>query len=130
MLESKCFVDPLSAPFSRRGSDMAFANANNGASQFGKNTLYLMSCRGGGSAMMNLGAQNGCRQVALELLAGGQKLPTVISTTEAEVILESKKGSVRFCIGERKLILGEGKDGSRLPRASWGLARRGQSSQL
>ena len=111
MLESKCFVDPLSAPFSRRGSDMAFANANNGASQFGKNTLYLMSCRGGGSAMTNLGAQNGCRQVALELMAGGQKLPTVISTTESEVILESNKGSVRFCIGERKLILGEGKDG-------------------
>ena len=111
MLESKCFVDPLSAPFSRRGSDMAFANANNGASQYGKNTLYLMSCRGGGSAMTNLGAQNGCRQVALELMDRGQKLPTVISTTEAEVILESNQGSVRFCIGERKLILGEGKDG-------------------
>ena len=83
MLESKCFVDPLSAPFSRRGSDMAFANANNGDSQYGKNTLYLMTCRGGVNAAA-FGSQNGCRQVALELLAGGQKLPTVISTTEAE----------------------------------------------
>ena len=75
MLESKCFVDPLSAPFSRRGSDMAFANANNGASQFGKNTLYLMSCRGGGSAMMNLGAQNGCRQVAWSCWRAGRSCP-------------------------------------------------------
>ncbi len=110
MLQAKCFVDPLSAPFSRRGSDMAFANANNGGSQYGKNTLYLMTCRGGVNAAA-FGAQNGCRQVTLELLDQGQKLPTVISTTEAEVILESQKGSARFCIGERKVILGKGTDG-------------------
>ena len=61
MLQAKCFVDPLSAPFSRRGSDMAFANANNGDSQFGKNTLYLMSCRGGGSGLCR-GAGRRCGQ--------------------------------------------------------------------
>ncbi len=111
MLECKCFVDPLSTPFSRRGSYLAFANKNEGDSQFGKNTLYLTTCKGGGSGMSNLNSQNSCRQMSTELLWKGQRLPTVISTTPAEVILQSEKGSARFCIAEKSLILGRGTDG-------------------
>ena len=111
MLECKCFVDPLSTPFSRRGSYLAFANKNEGDSQFGKNTLYLTTCKGGGSGMSNLNSQNSCRQMSMELLWKGQRLPTVISTTPAEVILQSEKGSARFCIAEKSLILGRGTDG-------------------
>ncbi len=111
MLKSKCFVDPLEAPFSRRGSDLGFANANKGGTQFAKNSLYIMSCRGNIGSMGSVGNQNACRQVALDLMEGGRRLPTVIHTTEAEVILESLKGSVRFCIGERRLILGKSSDG-------------------
>lgn len=111
MLESKCFVDPLSTPFSRRGSYLAFANKNEGDSQFGKNTLYLATCKGGGSGMSNLNSQNSCRQISMELHKDGHRLPTVISTTPAEVILQSDKGSARFCIAEKCLMLGRGTDG-------------------
>ncbi len=111
MLQSKCFVDPLSTPFSRRGSYLAFANRNEGEAQFGKNALYLMTCKGGGAGMSNLNSQNSCRQVSLELLWEGKKLPTVISTTPTEVILECAKGSARFCIAEEYLMLGKGCDG-------------------
>ncbi len=111
MLASTCFVDPLSTPFSRRGSYLAFANRNEGTPQYGKNALYLMTCKGGGAGMSNLNAQNSCRQVALELLWEGRKLPTVISTTPTEVILECAKGSARFCIAEEYLMLGKGTDG-------------------
>ena len=76
MLECKCFVDPLSTPFSRRGSYLAFANKNEGDSQFGKNTLYLTTCKGGGSGMSNLNSQNSCRQMSMELLWKGQRPPT------------------------------------------------------
>ena len=111
MLESKCFVDPLSTPFSRRGSYLAFANKNEGDPQFGKNTLYLTTCKGGGSGMSNLNSQNSCRQMSMELMQNGRRLPTVISTTPVEVILQSEKGSARFCIAEKSLILGRGTDG-------------------
>ena len=111
MLKSKCFVDPLSTPFSRRGSYLAFANKNDGESQFGKNTLYLTTCKGGGSGMADLNSQNSCRQISIELLDNGRRLPTVISTPPAEVILQSVKGSARFCIAEKSLVLGRGADG-------------------
>lgn len=111
MKESTCFVDLLSTPFSRRGSYLAFANKNEGEVQFGKNALYLATCKGGGSGMSNLNAQNSCRQVALELMSKGHKLPTVISTTPSEVILESNLGSARFCLGEKALAMGRCEDG-------------------
>jgi len=124
LLESSCFVDLLSTPFSRRGSYLAFANRNNGDSQFGKNTLYLATCKGGGSGMSDLNAQNSCRQVSMELIHEGQCLPTVISTTPAEVILQSEKGCARFCIAEKSLILGKSTDGLSLrlgtPRGIFG----------
>lgn len=111
MLQSKCFVDPLSTPFSRRGSYLGFANRNDGDAQFGKNALYLMTCKGGGSGMSDLNSPNSCRQVSLELISEGKRLPTVISTTESEVILQSQKGEARFCIAEKSLILGKSTDG-------------------
>ena len=111
MIESKCFVDPLSTPFSRRGSYLAFADKNDGEPELGKRTLYLTTCKGGGSGMANLGAQNSCRQVPMELLENGEVLPSLISTTPSEVILQSEKGSARFCIAEKSLILGRCTDG-------------------
>lgn len=111
MKESACFVDLLSTPFSRRGSYLAFANKNDGDVQFGKNALYLATAKGGGTGMANLNSQNSCRQVALELQWNGRKLPTIISTTPSEVILESEKGSARFCLAEKALAMGRCEDG-------------------
>ncbi len=126
MLKSSCFVDPLSTPMSRRGSYLAFANRNEGTPQFGKNTLYLTTAKGGGAGMSDLNSQNSCRQVSMELLWEGKRLPTVISTTPAEAILQSEKGSARFCLAEKSLMLGRGSDGLSLqlstPRGGFGAA--------
>ena len=111
MLEGTYFIDPLQAPLSRRGSYLALANRNGGIPQFGKTTLYLSSVKIGGSGMTNLNSQNSCRQVALELMWEGKVLPSVISTTATEAILQTEKGSARFCIAEKALMMGKGTDG-------------------
>lgn len=109
MLKSSLFVNLLDAPYSRRGSYLAFANDNHGDDMIGKCTLWLCNCRITGAVSMD--QSNGFRQVKLELVKDGKPLPSVISTTPYEVILESKYGSVRFCIGERKLVMCRGEDG-------------------
>ncbi|MDR2356846.1 MAG: hypothetical protein LBD92_01990 [Oscillospiraceae bacterium] len=106
------FVDLLEAPFSRRGSFLAFANDVKGEDLIGKCTLWLCNCRINMNAMSSdLNASNGFRQVKLELVKDGKTLPALISTTPYEVVLESRHGSVRFCIGERKLVMCGGEDG-------------------
>lgn len=109
MLKSKLFVNLLDAPFSRRGSYLAFANDNNGEDMLGKCTLWLCNCRITGAVSMD--RSNGFRQVKLELVKDDKVLPCVISTTPYEVILESAHGSIRFCIGEKKLVMCRGEDG-------------------
>ncbi|MDR1217291.1 MAG: hypothetical protein LBJ99_01760, partial [Oscillospiraceae bacterium] len=111
MLEPKNFVDLLDAPYSRRGSYMAFANSPNGENLYGKSTLWLCNCRILGGAMSNLDKPNGFRQVRLDAVKDGVALPCVISTTQSEVILETRHGSIRFCIGERKLVMARSDDG-------------------
>ena len=54
MLKANCFIDLLDTPMGRRNSYLCFANANEGGSQFGKNTLYLATCKSGGSGMADL----------------------------------------------------------------------------
>ena len=106
------FVNPLEAPFSRRGSFFAFANSTNGQDLIGKCTLWLCNCRIIMNAMsMDFNANNGFRQIKLELVKDGKALPALISTTPYEVILSSRRGSVRFVIGERKLVMCRGEDG-------------------
>ncbi|MBQ6603340.1 MAG: hypothetical protein IJH99_08075 [Eubacterium sp.] len=111
MLKPNCFIDLLDTPMGRRNSYLCFANANEGGSQFGKNTLYLATCKSGGSGMVDLMRPNTCRQIKLELFKHGQKLPTVIDTTESEVILRSDAGSIRFCIAGTSLVYAKGTDG-------------------
>ncbi|NLO47000.1 MAG: hypothetical protein GX111_01560 [Clostridiales bacterium] len=108
MIKSSLFVDLLDAPYSRRGSFLAFANDNHGEDLYGKCTLWLCNCR---ISSYDMSKSNGFRQVKLELVKDGTVLPCVISTTPYEVILESVWGSVRFCIGERKLVMCRGTDG-------------------
>ena len=106
------FVNLLEAPFSRRGSYFTFANSTNGQDLIGKCTLWLCNCRINMMAMsMDMNASNGFRQVKLELVKNGKALPALISTTPYEVILSSRHGSVRFAIGERKLVMCRGEDG-------------------
>ena len=106
------FVDMLAAPFSRRGSFIAFANSTNGQDLIGKCTLWLCNCRIMMNAMsMDMNANNGFRQIRLELVKDGKVLPALISTTPYEVILSSRRGSVKFVIGERKLVMCTGSDG-------------------
>ncbi len=106
-----CFIDPLSTPLGRRSSYLCFANANKGEQMLGKSTLYLSTCRGGGSGMSNLDAPNNCRVIPLELIKDGVVLPSVISSTASEVVLESQWGSARFCIAEKHLALCKSTDG-------------------
>lgn len=105
-----CFIDPLDTPLGRRSSYLCFANDNKGEPQLGKSTLYLSTCRGGGSGMADLNAPNHCRAVKLELFRE-RALPAVISDTVSEVILESEAGAVRCCIADKKLVLIKGTDG-------------------
>ena len=106
-----CFIDPLSTPLGRRSSYLCFANDNKGEQMIGKSTLYLSTCRGGGTGMANLDAPNSCRAIPLELMKDGVVLPAVISTTASEVILESRCGSARFCLAEKHLALCKVEDG-------------------
>ncbi len=110
MLQSSYFIDLLQAPLSRRGSHLALANRNGGVSQFGKTTLHLSSVKSGGS-MGSMNAQSTSRQVALELVSGAQALPSALSSTPFEAILQTQKGSARFCIAEKCLMMGRGEDG-------------------
>ena len=92
MLEAKNFISLSDAPFSRRGSYLGFFMDPNGVELYGKPKLYISNVRGNGPY----------RQIQAQIIKDGQPLPTVISSTESEVILESEAGSFRFCIGERK----------------------------
>ncbi len=62
MRQSKLFVNLLDAPYSRRGSYMAFANDNYGEDLFGKCTLWLCNCRITGISFDSINAGNGFRQ--------------------------------------------------------------------
>ena len=101
MLEAKNFISLSDAPFSRRGSYLGFFMDTNGVELFGKPKLFISNVRGNGPY----------RQIQAQIVKDGHALPTVISTTESEVILESVEGSFRFCIGERKFIRIRGTDG-------------------
>lgn len=101
MLEPTNFISLSDAPFSRRGSYLAFFNAPHGEQMLGKPVLYISNIRGNGPY----------RQIKAEIVKDGVSLPTVISTTESEVILESTAGEFRFCIGEAKFVRIYGKDG-------------------
>ena len=105
------FADLLEAPLSRRGSFFAFANDKRGEDLIGKCTLWLCNCRINRYAMTDFNSDNGFRQISLELVRDGKSLPTLISTTPYEVILSSRHGSIRFVIGERKLVMCRGEDG-------------------
>ena len=101
MLEAKNFISLSDAPFSRRGSYLGFFMDTNGVELFGKPKLYISNVRGNGPY----------RQIQAQIIKDGHPLPTVISSTESEVILESLAGSFRFCIGERKFVRIKGTDG-------------------
>ena len=101
MLEPTNFISLSDAPCSRRGSYMAFFNDHTGLDLYGKPKLYVSTVRGNGPY----------RQIRAEIVKDGASLPTVISTTESEVILQSMEGEFRFCIGESKFVRIYGKDG-------------------
>ncbi|MBR4692911.1 MAG: hypothetical protein IKP17_09145 [Oscillospiraceae bacterium] len=101
MLEAKNFISLSDAPFSRRGSYLGFFMDTNGVELFGKPKLYISNVRGNGPY----------RQIQAQIIKDGHPLPTVISSTESEVILESLAGSFRFFIGERKFVRIKGTDG-------------------
>lgn len=99
------FVNLLDAPYSRRGSYIAFANDNYGEDLYGKCNLWLCNCRTVGFAMENLGADSGYRQIRVDVLKDGNPVPYIIETTPYEVVVKTRYGDVRFCIGERRLAM-------------------------
>lgn len=101
MLTAKNFISLSDDPFSRRGSYLAFFNAPQGLDLYGKPVLYISNIRDRGPY----------RQIRADIVKDGRTLPTVISTTESEVSLESIEGEFRFCIGEKKFIRIRGTQG-------------------
>ena len=99
------FVNLLDAPYSRRGSFIVFANDNYGEDLFGKGNLYLCNARVIGFAMENLGSDSGYRQIRIDAIKDGVAVPYSIVTTPYEVIIETRYGNIRFCIGERRLAM-------------------------
>ena len=120
MLTAKNFISLADAPFSRRGSYLAFFLDTNGIELFGKPKLYVSSLRGRGPY----------RQIQAQIIKDGTALPTVVSSTESEVILESLEGSFRFCIGERKFVRIRGTDGLTLRLTSAGRNMMGATVDL
>lgn len=110
-MATKQFVNLLDAPFSRRGSYLAFANDNTGEDLYGKCNLWLCNCRTLGFAMMSLNAESTFRQIKLEALHNGRPTPCLLKTTQEEVIIETRYGEIRFCIGERFMAMARGVDG-------------------
>ena len=105
------FINLLDTPYSRRGSYMSFANDNNGLNVRGKSNLWLCNSRSLGYAMTSMASPNNYRQVLLQPIRDGLPAAAFINTTPYEVILETAKGSLRFCFGEEKLMMAFGKDG-------------------
>ncbi len=101
MLTATNFISLSDNPFSRRGSYLAFFLDPTGNTLYGKPRLYISNIRGNGPY----------RQIQAQIVKDGQALPTVVSSTESEVILESMAGSFRFCIGESKFVRIKGTDG-------------------
>lgn len=101
MLTSKSFISISDNPFSRRGSYLALFCATDGIMDYGKAKLYLGNVRGTGPY----------RQILAEITKDGVVQPSVIDTTESEVILRCRFGEFRFCIGERKFMRFRGTDG-------------------
>ncbi len=101
------FVKLSETPFSRRGSYFAFFSDVEGDELFARTTLYVGSTRGGGATM----GTATYRQVKAEIVKNGRVMPTVLSTTKSEVILQSDFGAFRFCIGERRFVRIKGTDG-------------------
>ena len=105
------FIDLLDTPYSRRGSYMAFANDNNGLNILGKSNLWLCNSRSLGYAMTSMSSPNVFRQILLQPVVGEMTAAAFINTTPYEVLLETRKGNLRFCLGEEKLIMAYGTDG-------------------
>ena len=105
MLKSTNFVNLLDAPYSRCGSFLAFANDNQGEDLYGKSNLWLCSSRL--EPVTDFNTNNGFRRIKLQLVHGGKPVPTVISTTPYEVMLQSRYGEIRFVFAERKLVLAQ-----------------------
>ena len=107
MKTSTHFVRLSETPFSRRGSYFAFFLDVEGGELFAGTTLYIGSTRGGG-ATMNTATY---RQIKAEIVKDGRPVPTAVSTTNSEVIMQSDYGEFRFCIGERRFVRIKGTDG-------------------
>lgn len=105
------FINLLDTPYSRRGSYMSFANDNNGVNVRGKSSLWLCNSRSLGYAMTSMASPNNYRQVLLQPISQGLPAAAFINTTPYEVILETAQGSLRFCLGEKKLMMAYGTDG-------------------
>ena len=110
-MTAKQFVNLLDAPYSRRGSYIAFSNDNFGEDLYGKCHLWLCNCRTIGFAMANLDADSGYRQIKLEALHNNIPVPCILKTTSEEVIIETRYGKLRFCIGEKNMVMGFGNEG-------------------
>lgn len=117
------FVNLLDAPFSRRGSYLAFANDNLRAENvLGMSNLWLCNCRSVNYAMTDLTRPNNYRQVLLQAVRDGVPLPAFLNTSPEEVVIETPAGAVRFCIAERRCVLARTTDGLTLrisPRPDW-----------
>jgi putative isomerase len=98
MKESNMFISMHKTPFGRRGAFMTFYLDDLSEETFGMPRLWFGSTRGGASI------QGRNYLMKLSPIWNGEEIPYALSSTPAELILDSDHGTIRICIGEEKLV--------------------------
>ena len=111
MKNSEMFLSMHQVPFGRRGSFMTFYLEDLAEESFGMPKLWFGSTHGGASIQ---GRNNNLMKFSL--IWKGEEIPYALSSTPAELIMASDHGTVKICIGEKKLvrITGDGEVGLRI----------------
>ena len=103
MKDSNMFLSMHQVPFGRRGSYMVFFLEDLAEEGFGMPKLWFGSCRGGASIQ-----GRNTNLMRLSLVRNGEELPYALSSTPAELIMDSDHGSIRICIAEERLVRFQG----------------------
>ena len=94
MREGKRFISLHSAPFGRKGSFFIVQQSDTGLDHFGASDLWVGTTRSTGYGYSGIETTN--RVIKITLEKDGRPVPFAVSTTPAEVILESDCGDMRI----------------------------------
>ncbi|NLN06118.1 MAG: hypothetical protein GX167_00670 [Firmicutes bacterium] len=109
MKEGKRFIDFHCAPFGRKGSFFIVQQSDIGRDHFGAADLWVGTTRSTGYGYSSLDTINRVMKITLE--KDGKPVPFAVSSTPAEIILESDYGNMHICIAEYNLLQFHSEDG-------------------